>query len=101
MRNIGQVIQQMIGKIPEHVGESNSEFKRDLQHVLTSASYHPPEQAQEDWWALTNTVNHHCKQQYKDLESWQQNIIDIFRDKEGDRSKKANVEITEIECGGT
>jgi len=101
MRNIGQVIKQMIDKIPEHVGESGEVFKRDLQHVLTSASYHPPEQAQEDWYRLTNTVNHHCKKHYKDLESWQQDIIDIFQDKEGDRSKKADVEITEIVCGGT
>jgi hypothetical protein len=74
MRDIKQVINDVIAEIPE----TDAALISDLKKLLRSCSYSAPEMAGHRWTQGSLILGHHIPEP---VEDWQKRAVDIWTDK--------------------
>lgn len=74
MRNIGEVIDKMVEKVPD--GEE--ELRQQLDRVKKAAGYTPPEMMTGPWNELAAVCQRCMGQPPYEVGSWKENVLKVF-----------------------
>lgn len=79
MRNIGEVIDKMMEKVPE----SEEELRSQMIRVKRAAGYTPPEMSTGPWNELASVCQRYLGEPPYEVGSWKEGVLKAFNGVEG------------------